>query len=140
MIALIDTNVFLDLRLKREPFFQDSASVIAASEEEAFDGYCCATSLTDIFYIVRKEHDQKAALDFVADILRSCRVAPVNKTTIAGALTSGFREFEDGVLCESAREINASCIITRNVGDFAKSAVPAILPGDFLELLKKESE
>ena len=41
-------------------------------------------------------------------------------------------DFEDAVMSESARRINADCIITRNTKDFLKSKVPAVTPAEFL--------
>lgn len=140
MTALVDTNVFLDAILQRIPFSTDSEKVLAASEIEAFEGYCCATSLTDIFYIVRKELGVESARKSIETILRTARVAPVNRTTISGALDPRFTDFEDGVICEAAREIGASCIVTRNLSDFTASHVPAMTPSDFLEILKEEKQ
>lgn len=137
MKAVIDTNVYLDAILNREPFVQDSRRVIAASELEFFDGYCCATTLTDIYYIVQKAADEMVARQSITDIVRTCSIASVSRTTISAALISKINDFEDGVLCEAAIQVNATCIITRNVPDFAQSPIMAITPTDFLALLNK---
>lgn len=43
-----------------------------------------------------------------------------------------MRILEDAVVDAVAERNGASCIITRNIKDFAGSVVPAILPADFL--------
>jgi predicted nucleic acid-binding protein len=59
MNVLIDTNVVLDVLLGREPFVTQSAKVVFLSEKAVIDGYVSASTATDIFYIVRKEFQDK---------------------------------------------------------------------------------
>jgi hypothetical protein len=47
-----------------------------------------------------------------------------------------MKDFEDAVQSSCARRVKADYIITRNVKDFEKSPVPAILPSEALELLR----
>jgi predicted nucleic acid-binding protein len=49
MNVLIDTNVVLDVLLRREPFMTWSAKVIFLSEKSVIDGYVSASIVTDIF-------------------------------------------------------------------------------------------
>ena len=136
MTALIDTNIFLDAILTREPFCEASRQVIAASELEFFEGYCCATTITDIFYITRKSLGKEAAFASVRHILRTSKIAPVTHSEISGTLASGMDDFEDGILVQSAINVGASTIVTRNVPDCDTAAVTALTPADFLSILK----
>jgi predicted nucleic acid-binding protein len=54
MKILIDTNIALDVLLKREPFYEDAAKVILLSEKDIIDAYVSASAVTDIYYIARK--------------------------------------------------------------------------------------
>ncbi len=56
-------------------------------------------------------------------------IAPVNKTALELALNVPFKDFEDAVLHESARLVNADVIVTRNTADFKHSNIPVRLPG-----------
>lgn len=47
-----------------------------------------------------------------------------------------FQDFEDCLQDRCAKGIDAQYIITRNIGDYVNSEIPAILPEDFLKLLK----
>jgi hypothetical protein len=47
-------------------------------------------------------------------------------------------DYEDAVQALCAKRNRADYIITRNVSDFSKSFVPAILPCDVLMLLKQD--
>jgi predicted nucleic acid-binding protein len=51
----MDTNVVLDYLLEREPFLQDAEALFQAIGSEQVVGYVTATTLTDIFYIARRQ-------------------------------------------------------------------------------------
>jgi len=51
MNVLIDTNVAIDVMLKRTPFFENSQLVLLASEQKHINGFISASAITDIFYI-----------------------------------------------------------------------------------------
>jgi hypothetical protein len=59
---------------------------------------------------------------------------------IEALVDDSFNDFEDRLQVECARLINADYIITRNIIDFSKSPIPAILPEDFLQKNKKHFE
>ncbi|MDR1136330.1 MAG: PIN domain-containing protein [Clostridiales Family XIII bacterium] len=72
MNVLIDTNVVLDVLLRREPFAEQSAKVVLLSEKAVIDGYVSASAATDIFYIVRKEvHDKNKAYEIVKKLFKA---------------------------------------------------------------------
>ena len=52
MTVLIDTNIILDVLLKREQFLEKSSHIILLSEKKIIDGYVTASAITDIFYII----------------------------------------------------------------------------------------
>jgi len=65
-------------------------------------------------------------------LLTTFRVAAVTDEVIRDALNSPIRDFEDAVSHAAAQRSKAGVIVTRNVRDFAKGSVPAILPETFL--------
>ena len=67
MTVLIDTNVVLDVLLKREQFLEKSSNVMLLSEKKIIDGYITASAVTDIFYIVIPAIQPS---DFLAMVLR----------------------------------------------------------------------
>jgi predicted nucleic acid-binding protein len=65
MNVLLDTNIVLDVLLKREPWVLDSQRIWHACDEQRIQGYLIASTLTDIFYIARKLVGREAALEAV---------------------------------------------------------------------------
>ena len=63
-------------------------------------------------------------------MLSLLEIAPVNKTVLEGALNLPFKDFEDAVLHEAARLVDADVIVTRNTADFKHSIIPVRRPGE----------
>ena len=55
---------------------------------------------------------------------------------MAGLQNEDFSDFEDCLQMECAKSYGAGYIITRNTDDYKTSEIEAILPKDYLELLK----
>ena len=54
MKIMCDTNIILDVLLERQPFVEDSYKVLSLCEEHRLEGFVSASSVTDIYYLVRK--------------------------------------------------------------------------------------
>ncbi|MYE82909.1 MAG: PIN domain-containing protein [Gammaproteobacteria bacterium] len=135
MRAVFDTNVLIDFFLDREPFSKEATDLIQRAERLEFQGLACATSVTTVDYLARKAVGLAEARAQVAFLLSILEVAPVNGAMLRAALDGDVRDFEDAVIAESARRANADYIVTRDLGDFAKSPVPAHTPESFRQLL-----
>lgn len=68
-------------------------------------------------------------------LLQRIQVASVTDSVIRAALQSQMTDFEDAVTSEAAQAAQTDLIVTRNISDFERSPVPAILPGKLIELL-----
>lgn len=55
---------------------------------------------------------------------------------IVDALKLGFQDFEDAIIHESAKCINADAIVTRNVKDFKKAKIKVQSPIELLNSLR----
>ena len=51
MRVLIDTNVILDVLLKRSPFYEAAIEVLKLSVREDIQEFVSASAITDIYYI-----------------------------------------------------------------------------------------
>ena len=70
MKILCDTNIILDVLLERQPFVEDSCKVLSLCEEHRLEGFVSASSVTDIYYLVRKyTHSTKLAYHAVGKML-----------------------------------------------------------------------
>ena len=136
---MFDTNVILDVLLERLPFAEPAAILLARAERGGIQGFACATTVTTIFYLARKAVGRELARRQVADLLSILNVAPVNRAVLERAARSEIDDFEDAVIVESARQVEARVILTRNERDFAKSPIPVHSPISLAALLDTSS-
>ena len=134
MKICFDTNVVLDLLLRREPFTQDSAAVISMVESTLHTGLLCTTSLTNLHYLTKRQLGESGARQAVAGCLQMMELAHVSRPVLDAAVQASMPDFEDAVLAHAAHQAGAHAIITRNLRDFAKSPVRAYTPLQFLAL------
>ena len=126
--VLFDTNVVLDLLLRREPHFAASAAALDTLARGEVEGYIAGHAITTVAYLLQRQLGAAGSKAVLADLLAHLSVAPITDGVVRHALGSAVRDFEDAV-CEAATsEAGAEVIVTRNVADFAGSHVPAVLP------------
>jgi predicted nucleic acid-binding protein len=136
MKALLDTNILLDFFLQREPWDTDAVALWTANEQGTFEGYICATTLTNVFYIVRKPlGSAQQARNVVGAILAAMAVCPVDTAILHSAHRADFHDYEDAVQHASAVAGGLDAIITRDPNDYARATLPVLLPTDFLRQL-----
>ncbi|MEQ8416863.1 MAG: PIN domain-containing protein [Imperialibacter sp.] len=135
MRILFDTNIILDIALKRPPFFTDSSEAFKSVDQQKVFGYISATSVTDIYYVARKSIGHDTSILFIEDLLDILDVVGIDRSVIKHALQLNFRDFEDAIQSVSAKLNDIDYVITRNISDFTKSEVTAITPDAFLKKL-----
>lgn len=134
MIVLIDTNVILDILMKRAPFYDASNEILSYCAFGKIKGYIALHSVSNIFYILRRHFSSEDRRRLLLGILDFLQVANATHEGVKRALMrDDFSDFEDCLQEECARRIFANYIITRNIDDFSTSYIPAITPMDFIQ-------
>ena len=137
MKILIDTNVILDILLKRESFFADSYKALRTAAEKNMDCLVSATAATDIYYLLRKGLRSDAiARQYMHCLSQLVLFADVLSEDVLTATESEISDFEDAVVIAVAKRIGADYILTRNVKDFTDSNPPAITPSEFVKIFR----
>ena len=132
---LIDTNVFLDYLLKREPFFEDAKNVILSCTEGNTKGCIAAHSVSNMFFILRKDYTSKERREILLNLCRIFDIEGIDKAKLlSGLANEKFSDFEDCLQVECAKSYGAEYIVTRNISDYSVSDVKAILPSEYLKL------
>lgn len=133
MRVLLDTNIILDITLKQKPFVESSTSLLQALQEKNDEIFLSATTITDLYYILRKGKGKEIALSLIKNLLEFVEIASVDKNAILQALESDITDFEDAVQENSAKNENITVIITRNERDFKNSELEIYTPESYLE-------
>ena len=131
---LIDTNVLLDYLLTREPFYEDAREIMLACTEGKVKGCIAAHSISNIFFILRKDYNVKERREVLLNLCSIFDIEGIDQNKLlAGLQNEDFSDFEDCLQMECAKAYGAEYIVTRNVADYSTSEVKAILPKDYLE-------
>ena len=131
MVILIDTNIILDYLIARQPFMDNADKVLCLCFRQKCIGYIAAHSVTNIFYILRKDFSVSKRKKMLIELCEFIEVAGIQKKQVIDALVNeDFIDLEDRLQVECARLVNADFIVTRNITDFSASPIPAILPED----------
>ena len=135
MVVLVDTNVVIDFLASREPFYKASSEIIMKCANGEIEGHIAIHSIPNLWYILRKTLEEKRR-KWLLDICEFLQVEGISHDDVVKAITmTDFKDFEDCLQDRCAESIGANYIITRNEKDFEGSAVPAISPEEFLEVI-----
>jgi predicted nucleic acid-binding protein len=130
---LLDTNIILDIALKREPHFQLSSKIFELIDKKRIIGFITASTVTDIYYISRKEKGNEIAIEFISNLIEIVDVIGVDKSTIVKALKSNIKDFEDAVQVSAAENYEIQIIVTRNKSDFLNSGLEILTPKELID-------
>lgn len=136
MKVLIDTNVVLDLLLEREPFVESAIALFEQVERGNLTGYIAATTITNIFYIIRKSEGREVALAAINRLLTGLQFCAVDRQTVETALRLNLKDFEDGIQLACADISQLDGIVTRDPKDFIDSSLPIYSPTELLNQLQ----
>jgi predicted nucleic acid-binding protein len=131
----IDTNIILDVFLQNEGLWEESAAILKLCETGIITGSISLSSVTDLFYIIKKHTDMAGARKALDYILTVFDILNVDKDDLAAAYNLPISDFEDALQSWCAIKAGSGVIITRNTGDFANSTIPATSPGAYIQML-----
>lgn len=111
----IDTNIVLDFLLERGPFVENAARLFAKIDAGEIIGFIAATTITNIYYIIRKAAGVTVAQDAISQILTDLHICAVDRNILETAVALNFQDFEDAVQYACAMKSMVDVIVTRDV-------------------------
>ncbi len=131
--VLIDTNVIIDALAAREPFRIEAEAILLLAAEERIVGFVTGSSMTDIYYLIRRKLSHAGALDALRMLMQTLNVVSVGEDECADAMQTGMGDFEDAVVAVCAARARADFIVTRDE-EFAKKGcvIPVAYPAEVL--------
>ena len=134
MKIFVDTNIFIDILLNREPFINDAVMVYRLCENNLIDGYIAPTTINNIYYIYRKAKEIEKIKEYLADISTVFTVATLDSQSIQKANKLQISDYEDALQYAMALANGCEYLITRNIKDFKHMEhLKVVTPEKFLE-------
>ncbi len=131
-MILVDLNVVLDVIQQREPHFRASSALLGEVIRGDTAALLSAHALTTVHYIVGRYQGRAKATEVVDWLLTHFGIASTGRAELVRARALDWPDFEDAVVAAAAESAGCARIVTRNVGDFRGSPVPALTPEEYL--------
>ena len=134
--VLLDTNILLDWLLDRKPYADNAIGVLKLCNTGTIKGYVAAHSITNIFYIARKQLTLDELKGIIKNLMSIVTVVPIDADNIRKAMElMEFSDIEDAIQTQCAIDVNTDYILTRNEKDFNASKIKVIDYDAFNKLL-----
>jgi len=131
--VFVDTDVLLDVVIKRPEFYEHSFQIIQWIEQKRIEAFVTPMTISTIYYLIRKELSHLQALSIIEKLMVIFNVVNIDKMGIMGALNSDFKDFEDAMQNYSAMSNpQIQTLITRNIKDYRCSDLAIMTPTDFI--------
>lgn len=138
MRLMIDTNILLDVLIRRGDFYDNSKAVLSLCEDRTIQGFVPASAVTDIFYITRKAlGSTEDTYRVISSILNIVRILTVTNDDVLNAFQVRAKDFEDCLMATCARSNKCDGIVTRNKKDFLTFGVTLYSPEELLQLFEE---
>ncbi len=135
MNVLLDTNIVLDLVLEREPWITDERELWEAMGTTRLIGHISATTVTDVFYIVRRTAGLPATHQAVRVCLDAFQIVAIDRDILDHAAALPGNDFEDNVQIACAVAARLEAIVTRDPTGFRSAPLPILTPVDVMARL-----
>ena len=130
---LIDNNVLVDFALDREDFALVAEELLNRIEQTSTSAFVAWHSVATFHFLVARETDRATARAFVMQLTTFLTVVSTGHEEFRYALSLPMADFEDAMQVAAAHAAGAQHIVTRDIGDFTNSPIPAILPEQALQ-------
>jgi len=133
--VFLDTNVILGVALRRPGLFEGSDRALKKCEAESHEMRVSWHTLSNPFYILRRDCGGEKTVEFIRHLLSISTVAPDGHADALRAVEFGLNDFEDALQLSAAKSCRADVILTRNKADFGNRPNIAVLtPEEFAPL------
>ena len=134
MKLLIDTNILLDVLLKKESFYYKAVEVLELVQYDNVQEYVSAAAVTDIYYIAYKYLKDKGLVrQLLKKLMGIVSIAAVSEKEIEEALELAWNDFEDSVQYAVALLNEMDGIVTRNPKDYKRADMKVWSPEQVLQ-------
>ncbi len=130
----IDTNIVIDLLSRREPFFEEAASLFSLADKNEIELYVSSLTIANTSYTLLRQMPSNKAKSILRKLRLIMHILPLDDKIIGLALNDEtFSDFEDGLQYFTAIENGQELIISRNLKDFKNAKLPVMTAGQFIE-------
>jgi predicted nucleic acid-binding protein len=132
MKIFIESDVILDLLLKRQLFHFEAEKIFDLAAKKKIKLYTTPIVISNVYYIINDINKKKNSKLLISKIRKIVEILPMDSYEIDNAVSSEINDFEDALQYYSCIKNNMDHIISRNIKDYKKSKIPVSDPKEFL--------
>jgi len=130
----LDSDVILDVLLKRTGFYLPAANLLAAARINNLQLLTSSVVFVNVNYFLEK-FDRGNRVTLLKGLRSIISIVEVGGAVIDKALVSDLVDFEDAIQYYAALSAKADLIITRNIKDYKNTTIPVLTAEQFLNTL-----
>lgn len=131
--VFVDTDIVLDLLANREPFYKHAAFLFSEADKNKLKIHVSSLSFSNLYHILSKQYSSDQARKKLLIFKTLVTVLAVTDKVVELALTSDFKDFEDGLQYFTAIENNINTLLTRNLKDYKSAKITIMTTEQFLK-------
>lgn len=132
MIFLLDTDILIDVALKRMPHATAAGKLLDLLEQRPGTAWVAWHTLSNFHYLVSPTRGRDDTKNFLVDLARFVNVAQTTTKSFLFAARLRLKDFEDALQVAAAVACEAEIIVTRNIRDYTHSPIKAVAPQSVL--------
>ena len=131
--VFVDTDIVLDLLSNREPFYSHSAHLFSEADKGKIRIHVSSLTFSNLNYILSRQYSVDKARKKLLKFKTLVTVLSVTDKVVELALSSDFKDFEDGLQYFTAIENNLKTLLTRNLKDYKTAEITVMTAEQFLK-------
>lgn len=129
----VDTDVVLDLLAERMPFYTFSAKVFSSADQGNLLLFVSSLSFANLNYLLSKQYSPDQAKKKLLKFKTLVTVLSVTDKVVDLALSSDFKDFEDGMQYFTAIENGIQILLTRNLKDYKNAEIAVMTAEQYIK-------
>jgi predicted nucleic acid-binding protein len=131
--VFVDTDIVLDLLSNRESFYSHSAHLFSEADKGKIRIHVSSLTFSNLNYILSRQYSVDQARKKLLKFKTLVTVLSVTDKVVELALSSDFKDFEDGLQYFTAIENNLKTLLTRNLKDYKTAEITVMTAEQFLK-------
>lgn len=130
-MTFLDTNICLDLLVKRSPWHGVVERIIKFHIYNNFEMGVSVISIPTLAYLINRHQEQYNSKEVLRELSEIVEFLRVDSNQSIRSIFSNWNDLEDAMQFQCASSHNAQMIITRNTRDFKLSTIPVFHPEEW---------
>lgn len=138
--VFVDSDIILDMLAERANFYVPATQLFTLFDKGQVSGFTSPLVFANIYYVLRKAKSKNIARESLQRLKLFISILPIDEKTIALALDSTFKDFEDAIQYHTAKSYGVNFFITRNKKHYKLSEITVCTAKEYIEIWASQAD